>query len=56
MTNDQTKAAIRNLGARVSVVDGEWRVTVGTSTYFTMDRKDALGTARAMVAHSKKEG
>ena len=57
MTQAETLRAIRHLGLLVRVRDGEFRVTFpGLSVeraeavaYYTEDREDALGTARAMI-------
>lgn len=57
MTQNQTLAAIRALGLTARVTDGEYRVTHRGVTperaeavaYYTTDRVDALGTARAMA-------
>lgn len=54
MTNKQLKAACKYLGFRLYVIEGEYEVAVPgcpNASYFTNDRRDALGTAVEMYMH-----
>ncbi len=53
LTDKEAQKQIRALGAIVKRVDGEYKVNVPGGTeataYYTDDKKDAVGTARAMM-------
>jgi len=61
MTDKQTFDAIRKLGMAVQKNDGEWQVDyrrddnrkTPDSCYFTDDKDDALGTAKAMASFQR---